>query len=188
MGLSRIALELLDPADWNYRDEDPFMGSRLEANLARNGQVENLIVRQVGERWEVCNGNHRLEALRKIGAGEAICWDLGPVSREEAMRVSIETNETRFRPDQLRLAGVIRDVQAEFSEEDLAATMPYSPEEIREYAGLFDFSFSFDRDDDDGQTSISLDRDTFRALVSRARRKGFKTASEALANLLEEGA
>lgn len=118
-------------AAWNYKDEDEEMTAKLTANILRNGQIENLIVRELKTGfYEVVNGNHRYDVLVHLGMSEAMCFNLGPVSLAQAQRIAIETNETRFASDDYRLAEIVRKVAAEFEEEDYKASMPFSDEEF----------------------------------------------------------
>jgi ParB-like chromosome segregation protein Spo0J len=59
-----IPLDLLVPADWNYKTDDEYRQEKLKNNIKRNGQVENIIVRLLSTGfYEIVNGNHRYQAL-----------------------------------------------------------------------------------------------------------------------------
>jgi ParB-like chromosome segregation protein Spo0J len=134
-----IPLAELAAAPWNYKVEDEEKAKKLRANLARNGQIENLIVRVLpAGGYEVINGNHRLEALRALGLVDAMCYDVGTVSDNAARRVAIETNETRFTVDDLRLAAVLHDAQAESSLAELVETTPYTENQLRQFNAIVD--------------------------------------------------
>lgn len=118
--LKAIPVAKLVKAHWNYKGDNDRTMEALVDNVSRNGQVINLIVRDMeGEPgmeegsyykkgyYEVVNGNHRLDALRKLGMEKAVCMDLGKVTIEEAKKVAIETNETNFRVDPGKLAQVV---------------------------------------------------------------------------------
>jgi ParB-like chromosome segregation protein Spo0J len=133
MSWRTIPIGSLFPAEWNYKLDDGETQRKLEASLRRNGQVVNLIVRDMGGWWQVVNGNHRLYAMRALGAGEALCYDLGEVSDREAKRVAVETNETEFPTDYVRFAEVVRAITDEVGVEELADTVPYSDAELEAY-------------------------------------------------------
>ena len=65
-GYTSIPIDIIDKAEWNYKQEDKRKSLSLVGNFLRNGQVENVIVRQTGDRFEMSNGNHRLGTARKI--------------------------------------------------------------------------------------------------------------------------
>lgn len=122
-----IPLAQLVPAPWNYKTDNPFLLAKLKANLKRNGQVENLLVRELGNGlYEVVNGNHRYHAMLALGEEEAVCYNFGSISDAQAQRVAIETNETRFVSDDMRLEGLLRGLSEEFEGTDLKSTMPFS--------------------------------------------------------------
>jgi ParB-like chromosome segregation protein Spo0J len=143
IGFIKLPLSKLVKADWNYKKEDPVMMAKLVANLKRNGQVENIIIRELKTGFfEVVNGNHRLDAMISLDMTEAECYNLGGISPAAAKRIATETNETRFPTDELRLHELIVEMMDEFSAEDLALTIPVEipsfdeseiPEEFPEY-------------------------------------------------------
>lgn len=138
-----IEVTSLIAADWNYKEDDAELQKSLEANIKANGQIENIIVRQVkGGVWEVVNGNHRLQAFRNLGYETAICYDLGPVSLEAAKLVAVETNETRFMSDKLKLAQRIAELTGKFSSKELSVTMPFSEQEIDNTKQILNFDWT----------------------------------------------
>jgi ParB-like chromosome segregation protein Spo0J len=137
-----IPLKQLCHADWNYKADGEEMTEKLIANMKRNGQVENLIVRQLSDdMYEVVNGNHRMTALTRIGCQSAVCYDLGAISIEEAYRISIETNETRFVTDQVKLSDLLKAMNDKFTIDDLLSTLPYNHEELNNLIKLSDFNW-----------------------------------------------
>jgi hypothetical protein len=127
-----IELSKLVKADWNYKEDDHEIAKKLKKNIENNGQIENLIVRNLGNgTWEVINGNHRLDVMHDLGLKTAMCCDLGMISLQQAKRVAIETNETKFPNDPLKLMEVIKDLGSTFEVEDLSLSLPYTEDEIK---------------------------------------------------------
>jgi len=138
-----VPIDSLIFADWNYKENDPELTVKLVANIRKNGQIENLLVRTLATgATEVVNGNHRLEALRMIGCKNVVVYDLGCISEQEAYRIAIETNETKFVADQIKLAKLVAEMSVGFSLEDLASTLPYTTSELSEYIKLNAFDFN----------------------------------------------
>lgn len=130
-------------ADWNYKDDNEELTVKLIENIKRNGQVENLLVRTLDTGFhEVVNGNHRYEALKRLGAKKVMVYDLGTITNAEAYRVAIETNETKFMTDQVRLADLIKDMTEQFSTDDLVATMPYTQEQLTDLIKMTNFDWN----------------------------------------------
>lgn len=131
-----INLSDLIKADWNYKTEDEHKSKKLRANLSANGQVQNLIVRElpggIGV-YEVVNGNHRLDDMKALGWKTAICCNLGQISLSQAKRIAIETNETNFLPDDEKLGELLWELVGEIGVDDLLETMPFDADD---FAGI----------------------------------------------------
>ena len=137
-----IPVEKLVKANWNYKEDDEALLAKLVENIKRNGQIENIIVRELDTGfYEVVNGNHRYDALCVIGAKEVVCFNLGKISDAQARRIAVETNETRFGTDNVRLAEVLKEINDEFGLSELAKTMPFDEEEIQHHINLLDFDW-----------------------------------------------
>jgi hypothetical protein len=137
-----IPLDLIIPAEWNYKTNDEEKARKLENNIRRNGQVENVLVRDLPTGYfEMVNGNHRQPAFRNVGMRFAFCYDCGPISLAEAQRLAIETNETRFDSDALKLGDLLGQLAQVYSIEELTATLPYSPESLSSMISLTDFDW-----------------------------------------------
>lgn len=146
-GFVRLALSRMVKADWNYKTDDDALSQKLTANLKRNGQLENLVVRELPTGfYEIVNGNHRFDVLSALatetGQEEVMCYNLGAIGTAAAQRIAIELNETRFQTDTLRLAERLQEITQEFSPEELALSMPYSAEEIQRAMRLHEFDWS----------------------------------------------
>ena len=137
-----VDLDRLVEASWNYKTDDEELSVKLAANLKRNGQIENIIVRELKTgAYEVVNGNHRFKAMQKLGATKMVACNMGKISDASAQRIAIETNETRYKSDTLKLSELIAGLSKEFSYEQLVETMPYSLEDMKIMTGLTDFSW-----------------------------------------------
>lgn len=142
IGWQDVDLSILIKADWNYKGEDQAKTEKLKANIKKNGQVENLLIREMPEgKYEVVNGNHRLDVMNDLKLKKAHVYNFGKISDNAAKRIAIETNETRFETDNLKLAGLIKELATDFTVEELETTMPFNAEEIDNFAKLTDFDW-----------------------------------------------
>ena len=142
----KIPLSRLVSANWNYKEDDAEKTQKLAENIKRNGQVENLLTRELPTGfYEVVNGNHRLEVFSILGLSEAVCFNLGKISDAQARRIAVETNETKFRRDDVKLASLIREIAAdyggEFSFAEMLTTMPFDEDQLRGLATMADFDW-----------------------------------------------
>lgn len=145
-GFVNIPLNKLVMANWNYKDMDSpkylKLKEKLRNNFKRNGQVESIIVRELDTGFfEICNGNHRYEIMHELEFEEAHCFNMGQVSQRDAERIAIETNETKFETDTLKLAQLLTGLQEDFTVDELVDTLPYDEAEIDSFNKLLDFDF-----------------------------------------------
>lgn len=95
-----IPIEKIVKATWNYKYDNSELKEKLKVNIAKNGQIENIIVRTIGDDlFEIVNGNHRYDAFIELGIKEVVCFNVGKISLAQAQQIAIETNETRFESD-----------------------------------------------------------------------------------------
>jgi ParB-like chromosome segregation protein Spo0J len=138
-GYVTVPLGALVKAKWNYKKDDKDLTAALTRNVKRNGQVENIVIRRLGkEKWEVVNGNHRIDAFRAAGFTEVVAYDLGTVSLAIAKRIAVELNETRFPTDQIDLAKILVGLKKELGLEQLDG-LPFTPVDLENMEGLLGF-------------------------------------------------
>ena len=168
----KLKIEDLVPADWNYKTDDEFKAEKLKNNIKRNGQIENLIVRELNTGYyEVCNGNHRLSVFKELGFKEVVCYNLGKISQIQSQRIAIETNETKFGIDDEKFSNLLRELKDEFSFEDLVDTMPFTENELKMLIDLNgDLNFDnvpFDKKPDNKLVDDETVKQTFGNLTKR---------------------
>lgn len=124
--LIKLKVKDLVPAKWNYKENDHKTLEALKANIAKNGQLESIIVRELpNNKYEVVNGNHRLEVFKSLEIKEVDAYSLGDISLKEAQRIALETNETRFKSNEDELFRLLDSLVEEFSLENLQETLNF---------------------------------------------------------------
>lgn len=164
----QLPVEKLVKADWNYKTEDEEKSRVLRNNIKRNGQIENILVRELDTGfYEVVNGNHRYDVFIQLGLSEVMCFNLGKISFAQAKRIAVETNETKFENDQLKLAELLRELDMEFGTEDLVSSLPFSEQELDNFKKLLEFDFdSLATQPPEGKTQI-LDNEDWKTVTLR---------------------
>ena len=127
-----VPIDDIDKIPWNYKENDIVLAEKLKNNIINNGVIENLIIAKVdnSDRYSLINGNHRIDVLRDLNIKEAVCYDLGNISLSRAQRIAVETNETKFPVDSIKLSRLLQDISSNYAIEELEKTMPYSKEEL----------------------------------------------------------
>lgn len=160
-----MSVDKLVPAAWNYKKENDFIQSRLTNNIKRNGQVENIIVRELETGFfEVVNGNHRLTSFKDLGLNEVMVFNLGSVSSAEAIRLAAETNETRFQSDTMLLAERLKEISTEFPKDTLLETLPFTAVEYDGYMALLDKNWDNYSSNEPQDTGESGSTDEFKKI------------------------
>ena len=155
-----LELNKLVKADWNYKTEDSFKKKKLIENIKRNGQIENILVRLLDTGyWEVVNGNHRYDALVDMGKRKVVVYDLGEITQEQAIRIAIETNETKFDSDQVRLSELVSELEGKFGFDDLLETLPYTEDELQDLVDMGNFDW-----DDLNKDDHKFEEDEFKTI------------------------
>jgi len=166
-----VPVEKLVKADWNYKKEDEATAESLAANFKRNGQIENILIRELPTGfYEVVNGNHRLDTLNALGIEKAICFNFGKISDAQARRIAVETNETKFDRDNVKLADLIKEITdidvGEFDIDELATTMPFSTDDLKGMVDLVDWDWTQIKDPGEPEKKKDDEKDKNAAGIS----------------------
>ncbi|QDP63660.1 MAG: hypothetical protein Unbinned3987contig1001_36 [Prokaryotic dsDNA virus sp.] len=141
-GYVDVEIKQLVKADWNYKEENKILTEKLTENIKRNGQIENLLIRELDTGFfEVVNGNHRLDVMKELKLKKAHCYNFGKITQTQASRIAIETNETKFKSDPIKLSEIITELNNEFDIEELQKTLPYTEDEIKNMLEVGEFNW-----------------------------------------------
>ena len=124
-GYVQIPIAKLRKAPWNYKTEDAVKSEKLKQNIINNGQIENIIVRELDGVYEVVNGNHRYDVFidEDVNILKPMCFNLGDITAKQAKQIALETNETKFGIDYNILGDVLKDITEDKSTELLEKTI-----------------------------------------------------------------
>jgi hypothetical protein len=149
-GFTDIEVSKLVKAVWNYKEEDEKQTQKLIENFKRNGQVENIQIRELDNgSYEVVNGNHRLDVMNELKMKKCHVFNYGKITLAEAQRIAIETNETRFQTNAFKLGELIKDMSETFSLDEMAKTMPFTEDEMNNMIDVLDFDWNTFEDDEE---------------------------------------
>jgi len=138
--------ENLDYADWNYKDDEIHKMEKFAKSIENNSLTYGLIVAQREEtpndnKWEVCDGNHRLRVLKEHFNLDSIpVYKMGRLSLEERIRISLELNLWSFQTDKVKLSECFETISA-FGLDDLQETQPYTESQMQAIIDLKDYDF-----------------------------------------------
>ena len=148
-GFVLIATSDIKKAPWNYKSDDDVLKEKLKHNYNRHksegrgyGQIETMLVREHHKKFEVINGNHRLDVHDELNIPYSMVFNIGSVRKSDAQLIAIELNETRFDSDVVKLAKTLRNIVTEFGEEDVLKTLPFSPDDLSEKLSYLQFDWN----------------------------------------------
>lgn len=137
MKVTEVLLDQLREAPWNPNEADDATMRRLAASIGRFGTVLPLVVRPVGENFEVIGGNQRLRIYREQGVTIVPCVVV-ELDELQAKLLAQGLNAIHGADDLNRKAAMVRDLLARLPESEVAAILPDSLEALRSLAHLGD--------------------------------------------------
>lgn len=136
-----VRTDLLEPNPWNINEMDAETRLRERNSIRRFGFVVPIIVRPLGKRFQIIDGQHRWEIATELGIESVPIHDIGPISDFEAEQLTIILNELRGKPNEKKLAASLKRLLAADTLDNLTAVLPYTKEVYGKLAGLPEFDF-----------------------------------------------
>ncbi|MDH4036392.1 MAG: ParB N-terminal domain-containing protein [Candidatus Krumholzibacteria bacterium] len=130
-----IGVEKLTPNPWNPNRMSESMRGKLKAYLKREGFVEPLVVRPLGEGYQILGGFHRWEIAKELGYATVPCVVV-EVDDKRAKILTINLNEMKGQSLPTLLANLVHDLSKELVLEDLEKQLPYSLDELKDSLDL----------------------------------------------------
>jgi hypothetical protein len=139
-----IKINDLIPADWNYKSDGTDEQIETLCNSIKEDKSAGVpAVRHLGDKFEVIDGNHRLEALKRLKWKEVPCENFGDISKATAIVIARRRNHKWFEDNVLKLSGLFKgEVVKEYTIDHLEKIMPDTREEIEALITLTDFDWN----------------------------------------------
>lgn len=141
-----VPVDKIRPNAWNPNVQDEATFRRELASIRRFGFVDPIIVRVDGSTYEIIDGEHRWKAAKELGFEEIPVFDIGPIGNHEAQQLTVVLNELRGKPQEKKLAELLRGLVASSSVDELVEVLPYSKDEFARVAQLPGFNWDEARD------------------------------------------
>jgi ParB/RepB/Spo0J family partition protein len=131
-----IDVDLLDPNPWNVNRMSDETMAKLADYIAREGLVEPIVVRRLGERFEILGGEHRFRICSgKLGYKTMPCV-IVDLDDRRAKILSINLNEMSGQPVPALLASLLHDLNRDTDLADLERLLPYQRAEMADLLQL----------------------------------------------------
>jgi len=153
-------IDNLVKAGWNYKtDGTEEQINKLIKSIKYDDSAGIIAVRKLNDKYEVIDGNHRLEALQRIGWQQIQVENFGDISKAKAIIIARRRNHVWFDDDLKAFSDLIKnDVLPEIDTDTLKDILPDTPDEIDNLVnfGNFDWEEPIEKEpkDDDGKKTI----------------------------------
>jgi ParB/RepB/Spo0J family partition protein len=121
------------PANPNKMSKKTF--TKLVANIKKTGLYEPVVVRQVGNKFQLINGHHRIEALKILGAAtaSAVVWEV-----DDATALTLLASLNRLNGTDIleKKSSLYAELLAKFSARELTKLLPASAVQLKRLASL----------------------------------------------------
>jgi len=192
--VEKLEINKLMKADWNYKtDGTEEQITKLMNSIEYDNSAGVLAVRKVRNKYEVIDGNHRLEALKRLKWKEVQVENFGDLPKSKAIILSRRRNHVWFDDDLVSFGTLLKeDVLPDIGLDELKTILPDTSEEIENLLNFNKFDWTEPIQVDKGNNSSSknlilqLGEDVFQMWQDWLKESGAKNESEAFCLLLKE--
>ena len=189
-----IAINKLVKADWNYKtDGTEEQIKKLMNSIEYDNSAGVLAVRKVRSKYEVIDGNHRLEALQRLKWKEVQVENFGDLPKSKAIILSRRRNHVWFDDDLVSFGTLLKeDVIPDIGLDVLKTILPDTSEEIDNLLNFNKFDWTEPTQVEKSHNSSSktlnlqLGEDVFQMWQDWLQESGAKNESEAFYLLLKD--
>jgi len=147
-GTTEIEMKYLRASDmfpnpWNPNKMDDETFRKEVESIREFGFVDPVTVRKIGDRYEIIDGEHRWKAAIELG----LIWlpaIVLVVTDDVAEQLTIVLNDLRGKPNEEKLAALVRDLSTRRSMLDLERVLPYKRERLAEMIAERKADFDWD--------------------------------------------
>jgi hypothetical protein len=155
-------IDNLVKAEWNYKtDGTEEQINKLIKSIKYDDSAGILAVRKLNDKYEVIDGNHRLEALKRIGWQQIQVENFGDIPKSKAIIIARRRNHVWFDDDLKAFSDLIKnDVLPDIDTDTLKDILPDTPDEIDNLVnfGNFDWEEPTQKEpkESDGTRTLSI--------------------------------
>jgi ParB family transcriptional regulator, chromosome partitioning protein len=135
MKIENLPIELLMEAPWNTNQADEAMMTRLRNSINNYGLIQNLVVRPLGNGYEVLGGDKRLKLLLEMGIKLVPCVVMN-LDDIQARLLSQILNHVHGEDDLGLRAELMRQVLQEIPEDEVLGFLPDTLDSLKKLASL----------------------------------------------------
>ncbi len=130
-----LPIDQLDAHPANSNVMPAALIDKLAGQIGRSGRYPPVIVRPIGDRYQILDGHHRVAVLRKLGHACVQCV-LWPVDDDEALLLLATLNRLRGDDDPRKRAALLSKLRESMEITDLARRLPEDAEKVRKLLAI----------------------------------------------------
>ena len=134
--LSRVLpIDRLDPHPLNSNVMPKALLDKLVSAIERTGLYPPIIVRPIGERYQILDGHHRVQVLKHLGhtQANAVVW---PVDEEQALVMLASLNRMRGEDDPRKRAALLGKLSQSMGVGELVKRLPEDTARVKKMLTL----------------------------------------------------
>ena len=129
MKYEKIAISKIESNQWNPNEMDADTFEHLKEEITRIGLVQPILVRPSEDKYEVIDGEHRLNAADELGMKEVPCIVIESEDAD-AKVTTINMNQIKGSLNPLKYAELLTDLQTSFGVDALKDLIKISDSEL----------------------------------------------------------
>jgi len=114
---------------WNPNIMDSQTYQALSESFREFGDIDPILVRDLGNKYQIIDGEHRYKIARDLGIDKIQCIVVD-VSDTQAKRLTQIMNRTKGKDDPEKLMNLLDSLLLELSEDEVVSGLPYSPDDL----------------------------------------------------------
>ena len=139
-----VEIDKVKPNSWNPKLENTPEYQKIVESIEVNGFKQPIIVREIDDGYEICDGVQRWTAAKQLGFDKIYIYNLGNIPEEKAKSITIWM-EQQVPFNEIELAPIVAELS------DLKIQMPYSDDEVEDFVNMLNFDFV-----GDGKETLSI--------------------------------
>lgn len=140
-GYKVIPIELILPRKEEYKIMHVDHLMALKTSLVTLGQVRNIHVRQIGDKYEVIEGSKIYTCLKELGKDKVVCFNHAEVSDLQAKKIYVQLDIINPAHDFIVFSKIISELTEEYDVNKISQFTGYSLTEVKDLIKLKDYDW-----------------------------------------------
>lgn len=121
---------------WNPNKMTAFMYDKAVESLQEFGFIAPVIVRRLGDRFQIIDGEHRYRAALSLGIAEIPVVIVDDLTEPQAKKLTVVLNELHGQLDPGKLSDLLGELMDSSSVESVLQSMPFTSDILKGFVGL----------------------------------------------------